>query len=443
MKLEDLNWRIQDRPGETFKVHRSLYTSKELFELENKYIYEKNWIYLAHEEQIRNPNDYLSLFMGRQPVILTRDPQGKLHGFINACSHRGANICRRHKGNAKTFSCPYHGWVYNNQGELLDVKAKAQGGYTAEWGERNYNLVQVPKVESYKGFIFGSLNADVVDLETHLGPAKTFLDLQVELAEGEIEILRGTSTYAHHANWKMQAENGVDGYHADVVHASYWQLGADRANKEAAKSGSDDVKTISLRNDFKSGNYDHGNGHVTIWGDIGNPKDRSTGFNYDALVERVGQVKADWMASKVVQTMFYPNLLVLAGISTQIRTWRPIAPNLTEVTVVCFGAKNEPAEARERRIRQYEDFYGASGIATPDDLAEFDACQSGYMGALAEWQDFDRGMNRRHIGPDQAAAEIGLNPEVSAADVADETLYHGEYRQWLKLISAGLKEEEA
>ena len=335
--------------------------------------------------------------------------------------------------------------MFNNQGKLLDVKAQQQGGYTPEWETRNHDLVRVPRVESYRGFIFGSLNADVQDLETHLGAAKTFIDQQVEQAGGpdRIEIVRGSSVYTHRGNWKMQAENGVDGYHADTVHASYWQLGADRARRHAEKSGSDDVKTIRLEQNFKSGNFDHGNGHVTIWADIGNPKDRSTGFNYDALVERVGKTRADWMTGKVVQTMFYPNLLVLAGISTQIRTWRPLAPDLTEVRVVCFAARKESPQARERRIRQYEDFYGASGIATPDDLAEFDACQSGYNGRLAEWQDFDRGMARRVLGPDQAAREIGLNPQVSAGEVADETLYHGEYRHWLKLLSQGLEEENS
>ena len=149
MKIDDLTWRIVDRPGETFKVHRSIYTDPEIFELEMKYIWEGNWIYLAHEAQLPNPNDYLTLYMGRQPVILTRDPGGALHGFVNACTHRGANICRHPRGNAKTFTCPYHGWVFNNQGKLLDVKAQQQGGYTPEWETRNHDLVRVPRVESW------------------------------------------------------------------------------------------------------------------------------------------------------------------------------------------------------------------------------------------------------------------------------------------------------
>lgn len=437
MKADDLTWRVIDKPGESFKVHRSIYTDPEIFELEMKAIWEGNWIFLAHEAQIPNPNDYLSLFMGRQPVIITRDAKGELHGFINACSHRGANICRKAKGNAKTFSCPYHGWVYNNQGQLLDVKAKAQGGYTAEWESRNYNLTPVPRVESYKGFIFGSLSEAAENLDAHLGPAKVFIDQQVEQAGGadQIEVVRGSSVYTHRGNWKMQAENGVDGYHADIVHKSYFTLAMDRFKKAAKNQGEDSIKAIQIAGqDLQSGNYDLGNGHVMIWADVANPRDRAAGFKYDAMLEELGELKTKWVASRLRQTLFYPNFILFDGISTQLRSWRPITKDLTEVTAYCFGIKGEPTEARERRVRQYEDFYGASGVATPDDLTEFDACQSGYYGIKAEWQDFDRGMMRRIVGPDSTADAINLKPVVSAGDVADETLYHGEYRHWLRTL---------
>lgn len=444
MKIDDLTWRVQDKPGETFKVHRSIYTSQEIFDLEMEHLYEGNWIYLAHEAQIPNPNDYMTLFMGRQPVVLMRDNSGNINAFINACSHRGANICRHSKGNAKTFSCPYHGWVYGSNGKLLDVKAKAEGGYTPEWENRNYDLVRVPKVQSYRGFIFGSLSAEVDELETFLAAAKNMLDIQVDQHGGEdqIEFIRGMSTYTHRGNWKMQAENGVDGYHADVVHKSYFTLGMDRARRAEAAAGTDNVKAIQLPTnmaDMKAGNYNLGNGHVMIWIEVANPKDRPAAFHYDKLLEQYGEKTTHWMTAKTRQTIFYPNFMLLDGLGAQFRVWRPITPDLTEVTIQCFGIKGEPAEARERRIRQYEDFYGGSGIATPDDLAAFDACQTGYYGTKAEWHDFDRGMTRIIDGPDDNANLINLKPDQSGPDMADEGLYHGEYRHWLKALTSKMK----
>ena len=192
---------------------------------------------------------------------------------------------------------------------------------------------------------------------------------------------------------------------------------------------------------LKSGNYDLGNGNVMIWFDVANPRDRGAGFKYDAMLKELGETKTQWLAARLRQTLFYPNFILFDGISTQLRSWRPISPELTEVTAYCYGIKGEPREARERRVIQYEDFYGASGVATPDDLTEFDACQSGYHGRLAEWQDFDRGMARNIAGADEAATRIGLQPVTSASDFADEMLFHGEYRHWLESLKSGLKQE--
>ena len=77
---------------------------------------------MAHESQIPEPGDYFTLHMGRTPVVITRDKDGDLHALVNACSHRGAMLCRFKKRNQKTFTCPFHGWTFSNTGKLLKVK---------------------------------------------------------------------------------------------------------------------------------------------------------------------------------------------------------------------------------------------------------------------------------------------------------------------------------
>jgi len=444
VEIADLEARIVDRPGETFRVHRSIYTDAELFELEMRHIWEGTWIYVGHDSQIPNRHDYFTTTIGRQPVIIARGADGQVRGFINACSHRGAMVCRKPSGNAKTFTCPYHGWVYSNAGALLDVKEEAQGAYPDHWSKADFALTPVPRVASYHGFIFASLNPDVPDIETHLAAAAPFIRLFARQSEQGLEVLRGHSVYTHRGNWKMQAENGVDGYHVDVVHASYLQLARERAQRAAKAAGGDQVKAIEIDlNRTENGNYDLGNGHVMIWTDVPNFRDRPLGLQYDAVLERVGPVEAKWMVGRLRQVLVYPNFILFDGISTQLRSWRPLAVDRTEVSVSCVAPKGEPIEARERRVRQYEDFYGASGIATPDDLTEFDACQSGYAGRNAEWQDFDRGMKRLVRGPDAQARELGFDPVVSASSMADETLYHGEYRRWLQLLRDGIIRDSA
>ena len=83
-------------------------------------------IYLAYESQIPEKNDYYTTQMGRQPIFIARNKEGELNAFINACSHRGVMLCRFKSGNKATYTCPFHGWTFNNSGKLLKVKDPAK-----------------------------------------------------------------------------------------------------------------------------------------------------------------------------------------------------------------------------------------------------------------------------------------------------------------------------
>jgi benzoate/toluate 1,2-dioxygenase alpha subunit len=74
-------------------------------------------------------NDYYTTWAGRTPVVITRDKTGELNAFVNACAHRGATICRRKHGNKGSFTCPFHGWTFSNNGKLLKVKDGKTGDY--------------------------------------------------------------------------------------------------------------------------------------------------------------------------------------------------------------------------------------------------------------------------------------------------------------------------
>ncbi|MDO6805187.1 Rieske 2Fe-2S domain-containing protein, partial [Wenyingzhuangia sp. 1_MG-2023] len=96
----------EDKEQGLFRCRRDMFTDPELFELEMKHIFEGNWIYLAHESQIAENNDFFTTYMGRQPVFIARNKEGELNCFINACSHRGAVLCRTKKGNKSVLTCP-------------------------------------------------------------------------------------------------------------------------------------------------------------------------------------------------------------------------------------------------------------------------------------------------------------------------------------------------
>ncbi len=448
MSQENLRERLEgmlvdDHDKGLHRVKRSVFNDPELFDLEMKHIFEGNWIYLAHESQIPNNNDYFTTTIGRQPVMITRNRAGELNCFINACAHRGAQLARFKTGNKGTFTCPFHGWTFNNSGKLLKIKDPDNTGYPEAFNkEGSHDLTKIAKFQSYRGFLFGSLNADVQPLEEHLGESRKIIDMIVDQSEQGLEVLRGASTYWFEGNWKLQAENGADGYHVTAVH---WNYAATQAARKEREAGNDQIKAMSAGGWAKKGggSYSFENGHLLLWTRWDNPEDRPLYPVREQLAERVGENTAEWMINNSRNLCLYPNVYLMDQFSSQIRVLRPISVDKTEVTIYCIAPKGESAEARARRIRQYEDFFNATGMATPDDLEEFRSCQQGYQGAAAPWNDMSRGAEHWVRGPDAEADKIGLKPILSGIKTEDEGLYVAQHTYWLEQMRKAVDAEEA
>ena len=431
----------EDPKNHIYRLDRAAFTDQQLFDLEMKYIFEGNWVFLAHESQIPNVNDYLTVFIGRQPVVITRSRDGELNALANTCTHRGAILARFKKGNRSSFTCPFHGWTFNNKGKLLKVKDQTpDAGYPESFNkEGSHDLVKLGAFESYRGFLFGSVNPDVLPLKEHLGEAAKIIDMIVDQAPDGIEVLRGTSTYVFDGNWKLQAENGADGYHVSAVHWNY----AATTGRRSADGKVDNVKAMNAGKWAQQGggSYSFKHGHMLLWTNWSNPEDRPLFKKRDEWVQKFGEAKADWMLRKSRNLCLYPNVYLMDQFSSQIRVVRPISVNKSEATIYCIAPKGEPPEARERRLRQYEDFFNATGMATPDDLEEFRSCQLGYEARAVKWNDMSRGAVHWVDGPDETADLIGLKPELSGIKTEDEGLYTVQHKYWLESMKRGINAE--
>ena len=435
MNLAKLDAMLEEDPVKhLYRVDRAAFTDEQLFELELKYIFEGNWVYLAHESQIANVNDFLTVYIGRQPVVITRNKKGELNALANTCPHRGAMICRHKKGNRANFTCPFHGWTFNNSGKLLKVKDNTpDAGYPPSFNhEGSHDMKKLGAFENYRGFLFGSVNPDVVPLKEHLGEATKIIDMIVDQAPDGLEVLRGASTYTFDGNWKLQAENGADGYHVSSVHWNY-------AATTSRRSADGKVDTVKAMNAGKwaqqgGGSYSFKNGHLLLWTNWADPENRPLYSKRAEWVEKFGEARADWMLRKSRNLCLYPNVYLMDQFSSQIRVVRPISVNKSEATIYCIAPKNESPESRERRLRQYEDFFNATGMATPDDLEEFRSCQHGYEARAVKWNDMSRGAAHWIEGPDAIADEIGLKPELTGIKTEDEGLYNVQHRYWLETM---------
>lgn len=156
-------------------VSSRVFSDPEINRLEMERIFTRSWLYVAHDSEIPQAGDFVTRSMGDDPVIVWRGQDGKVRVFLNVCRHRGRRVCGEDLGKAAYFKCPYHGWTYNNTGELSSVPFFE--GYQGKLDRSSLGLYQAPKVESYHGLIFANWEAKAKSLSDYLGEMKWVLDL--------------------------------------------------------------------------------------------------------------------------------------------------------------------------------------------------------------------------------------------------------------------------
>jgi benzoate/toluate 1,2-dioxygenase subunit alpha len=446
MDVKHVKLYVDDRPQDgVFRVHRDVYADPQLFELEMKYIFERTWNFLTIESQVARAGDYVTTRIGRTPLLVSRDSKGRLGAFVNACRHKGATVARLEQGNAKYHVCPYHGWAYDSAGKNVDIKDRAAGCYAAAFEQENHDLLPIARIESYKGLVFGSLSPDVPPLADFLGGMKFFLDCVMDQGPHGMEFLPGRIAYTYRGNWKLQLDNGLDPYHLTSTHASFLDI----QKRRSAGAGNVGAKQFdwAKRASKMGGVFNFPYGHSVVWNQHPDPGLRPIFPAMGEVRERVGELRADWIINKLRQVTVYPNMQIPEAISQLLRTFHPVTAGLTEMRVYCLAPIGEKPELRAWRLRQFEDFFNPTGIATPDDVVTYEDCQLGFAGMGAAWmQGFDRGMTAIHQGVDSTAASIGIEPYESVAgpfEQAPEVGFHGPHREWARLMEAGLAGRKA
>ncbi len=436
---------IDDRPHDgVFRVRHEAFLNPALFDLEMARIFESTWVFVGIESDIAQPHDFVTTQIGRVPILLTRAADGTLRGLINSCRHRGTLLCPLRKGNQRVHVCHYHGWQYSSAGRNLGITGAAAGQYPANFVDDTHDLLPVARIASYRGFIFASLSNDVPTLEAHLGEARIFLDLVADQGPNGLEYVPGTVSYTFDANWKFQFENGLDFYHFAATHSSFVQILRQRPPPSLPPDLPTDLQDPDPQ---AQGSYSFPYGHAVTWsvGIPGQGAERRPLPRDPALFAQVralqGGTRTKWLLRQRNLTIF-PNLQIVDIQSLQLRVWQPLAVDKTRMVSNCLAPIGESNAARSFRIRQYEEFFNPSGLATADDNVMYAFCQAGYAGAAqgAGSQGYARGLGAR---PDQLphyAAELGLRAADGAygtLEFGDESCFHAGHREWLRLMSRG------
>jgi benzoate/toluate 1,2-dioxygenase alpha subunit len=243
----------------------------------------------------------------------------------------------------------------------------------------------------------------------------------------------------------MQLENCSDQYHFTSTHPSYISILEQRAKEQASEV----VQGALGATDFWQGeargitggtcSFDHG--HVLNWGVMPVSAAQADFERAEDLAKAHGAAKRNWMFNMRNLTIF-PNLQVAENASSQMRVIRPIAHNLTEMQTWCIAPRGEGAKARALRIRQYEDFFNPTGMATPDDTVCYEEAQLGMAEQERPWlQGHARGHAASVEGGNDYSEMIDLKPKrsvLSDAQLGDESLFAGYYRAWVKRMAGAL-----
>jgi phthalate 3,4-dioxygenase subunit alpha len=386
---------MTDQSGTLSSVRRGMipahiYNDREIFELERERVFGRAWVFVGHESEIAQPGDYVVRRVLDDSFIVARDEHGQVHAHFNMCLHRGMQVCRAEMGNASHFRCPYHGWSYRNDGRLagLPFHRDAYGG-DAGFPRAGQRLLPAPRLDSYNGMIFISLDPDAEPLLDYLGDFTFYLDYYTRQSPSGIE-LRGPQRWRINANWKIGAENFAgDMYHTPQTHTSVVEIGLFREPKaEKRKDGA---------------TYWAGNGGGTTYklppGDfdartryVGYPQemvDRMRGSFSENQVKVIGEDGFMVSAASVFPNLSFvhnwPKVAdsddVLPFIS--VRQWQPISENETEVLSWFAVDAQAPSEYKALSYKAYLMCFGSTGMFEQDDVENWVSLTNTAAGSMA------------------------------------------------------------
>lgn len=416
---------------EAERVHRRVYVDPQVFELEMDRIFGRTWIYVGHESQVPRAGDYFTTQVGRQPVVMTRDPDGGIHVLENRCPHKGAIVCPERSGHAKRLVCWYHGWNFEPDGSLAGVPVRA--GYDSSCfdpANKANGMKRLPRVENYRGFVFASLSADGPDLLTWAGEGMRGFDSVVDRAPaGKIEVVGDCFRTVQNSNWKIFIDNMSDGLHTSFVHHQTARAAKRTLEKyKIEHPGGLQVATLLAGAPDQMAQTDlvaHPNGHFDMAAFAPEPKGPDAEKYKADMIARHGQEGAQRILSQNYHNaMLFPTALMQPSLQ-QLRVIRPLAVDKTLLEIWVFRLKGAPDSFTSRAITAANIGNSPANIVAADDFEAYYRVHSGLKGPGSDWVVLGREANR----------DIPLGSSLQGANGNSEVCMRNMYQAWSQYMS--------
>ncbi len=324
-------------------VSRDVFVSDEIFRLEMERIFDRTWVFLAHETEIPAAGDFVSRSLGSAPVIVVRDSDDTIHVLLNSCRHRGATVCRPDSGNVRNFVCPYHGWTYERSGRLMTTTFDRH--LPKDFVLSEHGLVHVPRVEVHKGLIFAR-------------------------SPQGMEVLAPPHRWRAKSNWKVGALNFVgDSQHILTTHVGPLTLDPVRAARAGFATAAENSFQVVT---------DRGHGCTLTYLAPGLPEEayQTHPPDLEPLYSKVLQADQRQLLNRlrVIVGTIFPNLSFIetqvgpAQKAVIVRQWRPISGTEMEILSWVLAEKEAPAEYKTTVLRNGFHNFGVAGVFEQDDL---------------------------------------------------------------------------
>jgi phenylpropionate dioxygenase-like ring-hydroxylating dioxygenase large terminal subunit len=409
-------------------IDRRIYSDPDIYQLELEQIFARAWNFMCHDSQIPNPGDFFMSYIGEDRVICVRDNDGNPQLLINSCRHRGNAVCRAEEGHATSFMCTYHGWTYDLKGALVGVPGFKEV-YHEELDRENLGLIR-GRAESYRGWIFATLDPEAPSLYDYLGEVGR-MGIDQVCARGHTTQVMGIQKWIIPCNWKFAVDNCWDFYHL-VTHASSfmggWRLGpiVKPGEKEEQPSMADTPGHIAVL-----GEYGHAIGGWAVEKEtVDRMSTRKTDKSWwdkpdtQAILGDVGKRSAS------AHPNIFPNLWLfnfLAKASLRL----PKGPTTTEIWWFIFGnpdATKDEWEYHRQRIIRHD---GPGGVFEQDDGENWEQSTRGTTGVVTRRYPIHMAQN---IGHGLVSNENGP-PHIDTGGNEHAQLWY--YEQWSKWLTAG------
>ncbi|HLY65545.1 MAG TPA: Rieske 2Fe-2S domain-containing protein [Chloroflexota bacterium] len=417
----------------------------DLYRVELERIFARSWLFVAHESEIPNPGDFVTRWMGEDPVIVSRAQDGSLHVMLNVCRHRGRKVCTEDAGNSSHFRCGYHGWTYSAAGELTGVPFL--DAYQGKLDRASLGLCQAGRVDSYQGLIFATWDEHAQPLREFLGDIAWVLDVLFGRTAG-MQVVGPPMRWTVDANWKLGATNFTgDAYHLPTTHGYGAALGMDVTRGRRAGY------TLSTENAHAA--------NINRWpeGNMGKPYLSLPEHLRAELESRLTPDQLEVMrsmvsfAGNVFPNFSYLNIATVGFLNTEwrsadtpaapddskatsfltIRQWQPKGVDKMEIWSWQLMDRDVPDWWRESSIACYTRSFGMAGMHEQDDIENWSAISEGCRGPMgrAQWLNYQMRLGEKQAPADwPGPGEADYLYPMSVSDRNERAFYH----HWQELM---------